>query len=135
MSAELFQVYDRPAIYDRTNDSERCIAWHREEGRFGEDPDALGMILSGSADVRRIDKDTARLLVARLLARHGVTDADDQRKLAELLQIENEAARRREPLTMDEKQRRSEIIHDVLRKRMLLRADALGMEWEKLIID
>jgi len=133
MSIELFQVYDRPAIYERTDDSERCIAWDRDEGRFAEDPDALAMILSGSADVRRIDKVAARLLIARLLARHGVTEADAQAKLAELVRIENEAAQKRVPLTEDEKRRRSEIIDEVLRTRMLSRADGPGMEWEKLI--
>lgn len=133
MSTELFQVYDRPAIYEREDDAERCIAWDRAEGRFVEDPEALHVILSGSADVRRIDVGTARLLIARLLARHGGNDPDAQRKLAELVEIENGAARKRVPLSDREKRRRSEIIDDVLRARLISKANDPGIEWERLI--
>lgn len=130
MQLELFQIYDRPAIYRRNDDGETCIAWNREQGRFEEDVEALHLVLSGSSDVRRIDRDTARLLIARLLARREA--GEQQGRLRELLEIEAEAARRRIPLSEAERARRAQIVSDALDGSVA----ALGglSEEEKLLI-
>jgi hypothetical protein len=112
MQLELFQIYDRPAIYRRNAEDESCIAWNREQGRFEDDVEALHLVLSGSSDVRRIDRDTARLLIARLLAHRD--DAREQAPLRELLEIEGETARRRIPLSEADRARRAKIVSGVL---------------------
>ncbi len=134
MSFEFFEIHDRPAIYERTNSGERCIAWNREAGYFEDDPDALVMILSGSSDIRRIDKSFARLLVARMLARREDIDDDARAMLDELVAMENAAMRNRVPLTTEETRRRSEIASTVIEARLAAN-DAPGTEWERLLVD
>jgi hypothetical protein len=118
MQMELFQIYDRPAIYRRDDRSETCLAWNREEGRFGEDVEALHTVLGGSTEVRRIDRDQARRLIARLLS--GRANASDPEKAAlqEFVTIEARGARERVPLTAAEEARCEAIIEAIVGARL-----------------
>jgi hypothetical protein len=134
MQLELFQVYDRPAIYRRQDDSETCIAWNRQLGRFEEDVEALHLILTGSSEVRRIDRDTARLLIARLLAHGEGGDGEERGRLVELQEMEAEAARKRVPLSDADKARRASIVSGVLEGALAeIAFDALSVEEKSLI--
>jgi len=132
MQCELFLIFDRPAIYRRTNDEETCVAWNREQARFEEDDEALRLVHSGSTDVRRIDGDTARLAIARLLARHE--SGRESPQLRELQEMEAEAARKRVPLSDVDKRRRSQIVAEVMESASVERAVAALSAEEKALL-
>lgn len=126
MQMELFQIYDRPAIYARDEIHETCFAWSRERGRFEEDGDALQALLGGSTEVRRIERDQARRLIARLLARSDSRTDAERAALDEFLAIEDRGARERVPLTVAERARRDAIAEAIVAGR--IQSGLLGID-------
>lgn len=105
----LYRAYGNPAVYLSDGVRERCLVMRSASGRFAEDDETLGELLSSSPDIRRVSQPEFERLCAQTLARAGKGPSHLQAELSELLHLEHESLRSRTPLGPAERARISDI--------------------------